>query len=95
MKIRVPERGRSGRSVVTMKNLEFGYGDQVNDIMSYMNTKANDIQLSVSDYCLHNFTFFVRFYLRMLVLQLKGVKNLPLLALMVVERVLCLNLSWV
>ncbi|XP_057501030.1 LOW QUALITY PROTEIN: ABC transporter F family member 5-like [Actinidia eriantha] len=29
MKIRFPERGRSGRSVVTIKNLEFGYGDQV------------------------------------------------------------------
>ncbi|GMH24522.1 hypothetical protein Nepgr_026365 [Nepenthes gracilis] len=29
MKIRFPERGRSGKSVVTMKNLEFGYGDNV------------------------------------------------------------------
>lgn len=29
MKIRFPERGRSGRSVVTIKNLEFGYGDKV------------------------------------------------------------------
>ncbi|KAF7136067.1 hypothetical protein RHSIM_Rhsim08G0006300 [Rhododendron simsii] len=29
MKIRFPERGRSGRSVVTLKNLEFGFGDEV------------------------------------------------------------------
>ncbi|CAK9152150.1 unnamed protein product [Ilex paraguariensis] len=29
MKIRFPERGRSGRSVVTIKNLEFAYGDKV------------------------------------------------------------------
>ncbi|KAI8540724.1 hypothetical protein RHMOL_Rhmol08G0008200 [Rhododendron molle] len=29
MKIRFPERGRSGRSVVTLKNLEFGFGDGV------------------------------------------------------------------
>ncbi|XP_010243332.1 PREDICTED: ABC transporter F family member 5-like [Nelumbo nucifera] len=29
MKIRFPERGRSGRSVVTIKNLEFGYEDKV------------------------------------------------------------------
>lgn len=30
MKIRFPERGMSGRSVVTVKNLEFGFGDEVN-----------------------------------------------------------------
>ncbi|KAI4374157.1 hypothetical protein MLD38_012183 [Melastoma candidum] len=29
MKIRFPEKGRSGRSVAIIKNLEFGYGDQV------------------------------------------------------------------
>ncbi|KAL2528185.1 ABC transporter F family member 5 [Forsythia ovata] len=29
MKIRFPERGRSGQSVVALKNLEFGYEDQV------------------------------------------------------------------
>ncbi|KAJ0098000.1 hypothetical protein Patl1_27580 [Pistacia atlantica] len=29
MKIRFPERGRSGRSVVTIKNLEFGYEDKM------------------------------------------------------------------
>ncbi|TYI01797.1 hypothetical protein ES332_A11G225200v1 [Gossypium tomentosum] len=29
MKIRFPERGRSGRSVVTIKNLEFGYEDEL------------------------------------------------------------------
>lgn len=29
MKIRFPERGRSGRSVVTVKNLEFGFGNNV------------------------------------------------------------------
>ncbi|PKI39046.1 hypothetical protein CRG98_040573 [Punica granatum] len=29
MKIRFPEHGRSGRSVITIKNLDFGYGDQV------------------------------------------------------------------
>ncbi|CAI9109214.1 OLC1v1008990C3 [Oldenlandia corymbosa var. corymbosa] len=29
MKIRFPERGRSGRSVVTIKNLEFSHGDQM------------------------------------------------------------------
>ncbi|XP_044469092.1 ABC transporter F family member 5-like [Mangifera indica] len=29
MKIRFPERGRSGRSVITIKNLEFGYGDKM------------------------------------------------------------------
>ncbi|KAJ4952102.1 hypothetical protein NE237_028934 [Protea cynaroides] len=29
MRFRFPERGRSGRSVVTVKNLEFGYGDKV------------------------------------------------------------------
>ncbi|XP_062097903.1 ABC transporter F family member 5 [Humulus lupulus] len=29
MKIRFPERGRSGRSVATLKNLEFGYEDNV------------------------------------------------------------------
>lgn len=29
MKIRFPERGRSGRSVVTIKNLQFGYEDKV------------------------------------------------------------------
>ncbi|KAG8497273.1 hypothetical protein CXB51_008552 [Gossypium anomalum] len=29
MKIRFPERGRSGRSVVTIKNLEFGYDDEL------------------------------------------------------------------
>ncbi|KAG6773619.1 hypothetical protein POTOM_020910 [Populus tomentosa] len=29
MKIRFPERGRSGRSVVAIKNLEFGYEDKV------------------------------------------------------------------
>jgi hypothetical protein len=30
MKIRFPERGRSGRFIATIKNLEFGFGDQVN-----------------------------------------------------------------
>ena len=30
MKIRFPEHGRSGRSVVTINNLEFGFGDKVN-----------------------------------------------------------------
>ncbi|XAR73283.1 hypothetical protein NMG60_11007200 [Bertholletia excelsa] len=29
MRIRFPERGRSGRSVVTIKNLEFGYDDKI------------------------------------------------------------------
>lgn len=29
MKIRFPERGRSGRSVVSIKNLEYGFGDKV------------------------------------------------------------------
>ncbi|XP_068641246.1 ABC transporter F family member 5-like isoform X2 [Aristolochia californica] len=29
IKFRFPERGRSGRSVVTISNLEFGYGDQL------------------------------------------------------------------
>ncbi|KAK2971264.1 hypothetical protein RJ640_013024 [Escallonia rubra] len=29
MKIRFPERGRSGRSVVTLKNVDFSYGDKV------------------------------------------------------------------
>lgn len=29
MKIRFPERGRSGRTVAIIKNLEFSYGDQV------------------------------------------------------------------
>lgn len=29
MKIRFPERGRSGRTVAMIKNLEFSYGDQV------------------------------------------------------------------
>ncbi|KAK4264845.1 hypothetical protein QN277_025969 [Acacia crassicarpa] len=29
MKIRFPERGRSGRSIVTIKNLEFGFEDKV------------------------------------------------------------------
>jgi len=29
MKIRFPERGQSGRSVVTIKNLEFGFEDKV------------------------------------------------------------------
>uniref|UniRef100_A0A2N9G242 ABC transporter domain-containing protein n=1 Tax=Fagus sylvatica TaxID=28930 RepID=A0A2N9G242_FAGSY len=29
MKIRFPERGRSGRFIATIKNLEFGFGDQV------------------------------------------------------------------
>ncbi|KAG1334489.1 ABC transporter F family member 2 [Cocos nucifera] len=29
MKIRFPERGRSGRTVLMMKNLQFGYGDEV------------------------------------------------------------------
>ncbi|EOX92290.1 General control non-repressible 5 isoform 3, partial [Theobroma cacao] len=29
MKIRFPERGRSGRSVITVKNLEFGYEDDL------------------------------------------------------------------
>lgn len=29
MKIRFPERGRSGRFVATIKNLEFGFGDKV------------------------------------------------------------------
>ena len=29
MKIRFPERGSSGRSVVTIKNLQFGYEDEV------------------------------------------------------------------
>ena len=30
MKIRFPERGRSGRSVVTINNFKFGFGDKVN-----------------------------------------------------------------
>jgi hypothetical protein len=30
MKIRFPEHGSSGRSVVTIKNLEYGFGDKVN-----------------------------------------------------------------
>lgn len=30
MKFRFPERGRSGRSVIMVKNLEFGYSDKVN-----------------------------------------------------------------
>ncbi|PKA49098.1 ABC transporter F family member 5 [Apostasia shenzhenica] len=29
MKIRFPERGRSGRTVLTLNNLEFGFGDEV------------------------------------------------------------------
>lgn len=29
MKIRFPERGRSGRAAVTVKNLEFSYEDKV------------------------------------------------------------------
>lgn len=29
MKIRFPERGRSGRTVLMIKNLQFGYGDEV------------------------------------------------------------------
>lgn len=29
MKIRFPERGRSGRTVLMLKNLEFGYEDEV------------------------------------------------------------------
>ena len=29
MKIKFPERGKSGRSVVTIKNLEFGFEDKV------------------------------------------------------------------
>ncbi|XP_072979709.1 ABC transporter F family member 2-like [Typha angustifolia] len=29
LKIRFPERGRSGRTVLMLKNLEFGYGDEV------------------------------------------------------------------
>lgn len=29
MKFRFPERGRSGRTVLMIKNLQFGYGDEV------------------------------------------------------------------
>jgi len=29
MKIRFPERGRSGKTVVTIKNMDFSYGDKV------------------------------------------------------------------
>lgn len=29
IKFRFPERGRSGRTVLTIKNLQFGYGDEV------------------------------------------------------------------
>lgn len=33
MKIRFPERGRSGRFVAVAKNLEFGYGDKVSYLL--------------------------------------------------------------
>lgn len=33
MKIRFPERGRSGRTVAIVKNLEFCYGDQVINLL--------------------------------------------------------------
>ena len=32
MKIRFPERGMSGRSVITIKNLEFGFEDKVSEL---------------------------------------------------------------
>lgn len=35
MKIRFPERGRSGRDVVTIKNLDFSYEDKVTNNKSY------------------------------------------------------------
>lgn len=31
LKIRFPERGRSGRMVLTIKNLNFGYDDKVSN----------------------------------------------------------------
>lgn len=37
MKFRFPERGRSGRSVIMVKNLEFGYSDKVNLLCFYFN----------------------------------------------------------
>lgn len=39
MKIRFPERGRSGRSVVSIKNLEFGFGDKV--LLTWLNNGAS------------------------------------------------------
>jgi hypothetical protein len=36
MKIRFPERGRSGRSVVAIRNLEFGYEDKVSHVTGQM-----------------------------------------------------------
>ena len=32
LKIRFPERGRSGRTVLTIKNLNYGYDDKVSNI---------------------------------------------------------------
>lgn len=36
MKIRFPERGRSGRSVLSIKNLEFAYEDKVLSMFIHM-----------------------------------------------------------
>lgn len=40
MKIRFPERGRSGQSVVAIKNLEFGFEDKVTNMFNQLAGKS-------------------------------------------------------
>lgn len=42
LKIRFPERGRSGRTVLMVKNLNFGYGDNVSNFCL--------LNVNISDY---------------------------------------------
>lgn len=53
MKIRFPERGVSGRSVLAIKNLEFGYGDKVSDLFNKMRRRITVLNFLLSDYCVH------------------------------------------
>lgn len=46
MKIRFPERGRSGRHVVTIKNLEFAYEDKVTGIFINIEIDATSFNFS-------------------------------------------------
>lgn len=55
MKITFPERGRSGRFVLTIKNLEFGYGNNVSEFFNEIRKMVAVLNFLFFDYCVHTF----------------------------------------
>lgn len=86
MKIRFPERGRSGRSVITIKNLEFEYEDKVRVEIS---SDVHLLHQAIEAFLTEKLVQCSRFYLKEQTLQSKEEKKLQLLVQMDVERVPC------